>query len=43
MLNEIKTLSQINSENVVRFIELLKSANNAYFVYEFCNGGTLDA
>ena len=28
--------------NVVKFIELLKTLNNYYFVYEYCNGGTLD-
>ena len=27
---------------MVRFIEILKTANNYYFVYEFCNGGTLE-
>ena len=26
----------------MKFIEILKTANNYYFVYEFCNGGTLE-
>lgn len=27
--------------HVVRFYELLQTKNNCYFVYEFCEGGTL--
>lgn len=42
-INEIQTLSKIeDTTHVVRFIEILKTANNYYFVYEFCNGGTLE-
>lgn len=26
----------------MRFIEILKTANNFYFFYEFCNEGTLE-
>mmetsp|Transcript_24058 Transcript_24058/g.21076 ORF Transcript_24058/g.21076 Transcript_24058/m.21076 type:complete len:308 (-) Transcript_24058:978-1901(-) len=40
--NEIKTLARITNPNVVRFIEMLKTANNTYLVYEFCNGGTVE-
>lgn len=40
--NEIKTLARINNINVVKFIEMLKTANNMYLVYEFCDGGTLE-
>ena len=40
--NEIQTLSCINNENVVKFIEMITTNNNIYFVYEFCNGGTLE-
>lgn len=40
--NEIKTLARINNVNVVRFIEMLKTVNNLYQVYEFCEGGTLE-
>jgi serine/threonine-protein kinase ULK/ATG1 len=42
-INEIQTLSKIeDTTHVVRFIEILKTANNYYFVYEYCNGGTLE-
>lgn len=41
--NEIKILKMIEDHrHVVTFIELLKSQNNYYFVYEYCNGGTLE-
>jgi serine/threonine protein kinase len=30
------------NQHVVKFIELLKTQNNYYFVYEFCNEGTLE-
>lgn len=43
-INEIRILSQVEANpNVVRFIELLKTSNNYYFVYEFCAGGTLES
>ena len=29
-------------KHVVKFIELLRSSNNYYFVYEYCSGGTLE-
>lgn len=42
-INEIQTLSKIeDTTHIVKFIEILKTANNYYFVYEFCNGGTLE-
>ena len=38
----MQTLSTIgNSEHIVRYYEMLKTKNNYYFVYEYCNGGTL--
>jgi serine/threonine-protein kinase ULK/ATG1 len=40
--NEIKTLGRINNPNVIRFIEMLKTVNNMYLVYEFCEDGTLE-
>jgi serine/threonine protein kinase len=40
--NEIKTLARINNPNVIKFIEMLKTANNMYLVYEYCDGGTLE-
>ena len=42
IINEINTLSKINSEFVVKFVEMHKTQNNAYLVYEFCDGGTLE-
>lgn len=42
-VNEINTLSNIEpSPHIVRYVEMLKTNNNFYFVYEFCNGGTLE-
>lgn len=43
-VNEIKILNCVAdaTPHVVKFIELLRSSNNYYFVYEFCSGGTLE-
>jgi serine/threonine protein kinase len=27
--------------NIIKFVEMLRTTNNYYLVYEFCNGGTL--
>lgn len=35
-------LSKIDCPHIVKFIEILKTANNFYFFYEFCNQGTLE-
>lgn len=40
--NEIKILNRIKNPNIIRFIEMLKTTNNMYLVYEFCDGGTLE-
>jgi serine/threonine protein kinase len=40
--NEIDILSQIDHPNVIRFIEILRTSNNFYLVYEYCNGGDLE-
>jgi serine/threonine protein kinase len=32
----------IDNVNVIKFFELLKTTNNIYLVYEFCEGGTLE-
>ena len=40
--NEMHSLTKINNPNVIKFIELIKTENNYYFVYEYCNGGTLE-
>lgn len=39
--NEINILTKINHPNIIRFIEMLRTNNNYYLVYEYCNGGTL--
>lgn len=41
-MNEIQTLARINNPYIVKFIEMLKTKNHYYFVYEYCNGGTLE-
>ena len=41
-LNEIEVLSKIDCPYIVKFLEILKTVNNYYFFYEYCNGGTLD-
>jgi serine/threonine protein kinase len=28
--------------HIVRYLDMLKTVNNFYFVYEYCNGGTLE-
>ncbi|CAD8050251.1 unnamed protein product [Paramecium sonneborni] len=42
-INEIQTLSKIDNQNIVKFIEMLKTQNNMYLIYDFCNGDTLEA
>ena len=42
--NEILTLKRLNkvsNPNIIRFIEIMRSSNNTYYVYEFCNQGNL--
>lgn len=41
-MNEIQTLSKIENIHVIKFLEMLKTSNNMYLIYEFCNGGTLE-
>ena len=41
-MNEINILSNMEkNEHVIGYYDMLKSQTNFYFVYEFCNGGTL--
>ena len=38
----IKLVNQNKDKTYNQFVEILKSANNVYFVYEYCNEGTLE-
>lgn len=41
--NEVNILSNLEpSPHIIRYIDMLKTTNNYYFVYEYCNGGTLE-
>ena len=41
-VNEVKTLSTIGScDFIVKYEDHFQTRNNYYFVYEYCNGGTL--
>lgn len=41
--NEISILTSLEPcQHIVKYFDMLKTANNYYFVYEFCNGGTLE-
>lgn len=40
--NEIQSLNKIKHDNIIKFVEVLRSSNNTYFVYEYCDGGTLE-
>jgi serine/threonine protein kinase len=40
--NEIDILSKIDHPNVIKFKEILRTTNNFYLIYEFCNGGDLE-
>ncbi len=42
LLNEIKILSRVEHPNIVKFIQMLKTSNNMYMVYEYCEHGTLE-
>ena len=39
--NELSVLKNINNENIIKFIEKKKTSRNTYYVYEYCNGGSL--
>ena len=42
-VNEINILTNIEKhEHIIKYIDMLKTPNNFYFVYEYCNGGTLE-
>lgn len=35
-------MTKLVNPNVIAFVEMLRTANNVYLIYEFCNGGTLE-
>ncbi len=39
--NEIEVLTNINNPHIIKFIEMLKTDNHVYFIYEYCNQGNL--
>ncbi len=42
-MNEINILSSIETnQHIIRYYDMLKTTNNFYFIYEYCNGGTLE-
>ena len=40
--NEIKILQNLKSNHVIRLITKLKTTNNFYLIFEYCNGGDLE-
>jgi serine/threonine-protein kinase ULK/ATG1 len=41
--NEINILTNLEGcPHIIKYFDMLKTVNNFYFVYEFCNGGTLE-
>jgi serine/threonine protein kinase len=41
--SEILALQKLKDKpHIINFIEVLKTVNNIYFVYEYCEGGTLE-
>lgn len=36
--NEINNLAKISSQNVVNLLYYMRSKNNVYLVYEYCEG-----
>lgn len=42
-VNEINILTNLEPcQHIIRYYDMLKTVNNFYFVYEFCNGGTFE-
>ncbi len=39
---EIKILQTLENKNIVKFYDIIRSSNNIYMVYEYCDGGDLD-
>ncbi|CAK58552.1 unnamed protein product (macronuclear) [Paramecium tetraurelia] len=41
LLNEIRSMKQLNHKNIVKFLDFYETQNNFYIISEFCNGGDL--
>lgn len=42
-VHEINILTNIDkNKHIITYYDMLKTQNNFYFVYEYCNGGTLE-
>ena len=41
-INSLKKTNLVKNPNIIKFIEILRSSNNTYLIYEYCNGGTLE-
>ncbi|KAM3132941.1 hypothetical protein pb186bvf_014937 [Paramecium bursaria] len=41
LITEIKIMKQVQSENIVKLIDVCESASNYYIIQEFCEGGDL--
>lgn len=41
LIQEIEIMMSIKHDNILRFLEAKKTANNIYIFFEFCNGGDL--
>ena len=39
--NEIQSLKKLNNDNIINFVDIMRSTNNTYYVYEYCDGGNL--
>eukprot|EP00919_Chromeraceae_sp_WS-2016_P028294 GHVR01066923.1.p1 GENE.GHVR01066923.1~~GHVR01066923.1.p1 ORF type:complete len:119 (-),score=0.80 GHVR01066923.1:2872-3228(-) len=43
-VNEINILSNLEyCPHIIKYYDMLKTVNHFYFVYEYCNGGTLES
>jgi len=40
--NEIKALEVLNSSYIIQYYRSIRTKNNIYLVYEYCNNGNLD-
>ena len=40
-MNEVKALKKLDNPHIIKFIDILRSKRNTYYVYEYCNQGNL--